>query len=117
MHFQYLRPIGLRLPFMPRAFVVRLVGRRMSKAQKMCGLTVDRLSIRTTKSENGKSSTIANAVVCGGLGATIGLPLNSENVPIVNPDDLFSIRWMIGKFWVGFGTRQAMSLRFVGDWS
>ena len=83
----------------------------------MYGLTVDRLCTRTTKSENGKSSTIANVVVCGGLGATIGLPLNSENVPIVNPDDLFSIRWMIGRFWVGFGTRRAMSLRFVGDWS
>ena len=58
----------------------------------MYGLTVDRLSIRTTKSENGKSSTIANAAVCGGLGATIDLPLNSENGPIVNPDDLFLIR-------------------------
>ena len=92
MHFQYLRPIGLRLPFMLKGSVVRLVGRQMLKAQKMCGLTVDRLSIRTTKSENGKSSTIASAVVCGGLGATIDLPLNSENGPIVNPDDLFSIR-------------------------
>lgn len=97
MHFQYLRPIGLRLPFMPKVSVVRLVGRRMSKAQKMCGLTVDRLSTLTTKSGNGKSSTIANVAVYGGLGATIGLPLNSENVPIVNPDDLFLIRWMIGK--------------------
>ncbi len=83
----------------------------------MCGLTVDRLSTRTTKSENGKSSTIANVVVYGGLGATIGLPLNSENVPIVNPDDLFLIRWMIGKFWVGVGTRRSISLRFVGDWN
>lgn len=91
MHFQYLRPIGLRLPFMLRAFVVRLVGRRMSKAQKMCGLTVDRLCTQTTKNGNGKSSTIANVAVCGGLGVTIDLPLNSENVPIVNPDDLFSI--------------------------
>jgi hypothetical protein len=96
MRFQYLRPTGLCLPFMPMAFVVRLVGRRMLKGQKMCGLTADRLSTRTTKSANGKSFTIANVVVCGGLGATIGLRLNLENVPIVNPYGLFSIRWTIG---------------------
>ena len=97
MRFQYLRPIGPCPPFMPMAFVVRLVGRRMLKVQKMCGLIADRLFTQTTKSVNGKSFTIVNVAVCGGLGATIVHPLNLENVPIVNLDGLFSIRWTIGR--------------------
>ena len=92
MRFHYLRPIGPRPPFMPMAFVVRLVVRRMLREQKTYGLTADRLSTQTTKSVNGKSFTIVNVAVYGGLGATIAHHLNWENVPIVNRYGLFSIR-------------------------
>ena len=97
MRFQYLRPIGPCPLFMPMAFVVRLVGRRMLKGQKTYGLIADRLSTQTTKSVNGKSFTIVNVAVSGGLGATIVHPLNLENGPIVNLDGLLSIRWTIGR--------------------
>ena len=98
MRFQYLRLIGPCPLFMPMAFVVRLVGRRMLKGQKTYGLIADRLSTQTTKSVNGKSFTIVNVAVSGGLGATIVHPLNLENGPIVNLEGgLLSIRWTIGR--------------------
>ncbi len=82
---------------MPTVSTVPPVERATLKRPRMFGLIDDRLSTAKAKSANGRSFTIANAVALGGLGAAIGLPLNSENAPNVNPIVRFLIRWTIGR--------------------
>ena len=74
----------------------------MWKPLRMSGSTVDRPSMVKIKSGNGKSFTTASVAPHGGLGVTIGPPLNSAIVPPENPIVRFPIHLMTGRKVTGY---------------